>query len=979
MSTRIIRLTATTALAALAATLAAIGPPSPISAASLTVDTLSDNPADGYTLREAISDANANVGLDQIEFTDGLTGTITLTSGQLTSSDDLEINGPGAELLTIDGDGASRVLRSATPGVSLWLRDLTIANGAVIGSGGGVAFNGDRLIVNDTTFVGNEASNQGGGLWVANATALWTGITNATFDGNRSGNAGGGLYLVNNVTNGTFDLTRNSFVDNESVNGNGGGAFISGSMRTVHVSNTTVTSNTATNGDAGGMWVDGARVTVLKSAFADNVAGSQFGGATVDATNGAARVSETTFRDNTAPDVGAANISGTEKVTITDVMVEDNVSAGTAGLTSSSSGDVYVGTSTFNGNEGGTTGALHIASSMDAMIEDSTFSSNVGDLHGALNVVTNDVEIIASTFESNSADSVVGQGGAVYASGTADVRARHSTFHDNSAHEGGAIYALGGSEVNLFHVTVTENTASGEAGGVFVAAGADADFANSIVSGNAAPAFPDVNDATLEIDSSILGDSAGLVLNGAGFSVGVDPKLGPIADNGGPTRTLLPQPDSPAIDTGGVFLVAAPYVDQRGVERSDGAADIGSVEVFPDSADEVLIPDGEDPDDEQPIWTPTDPARFVDTRAVGETIDDMNEATGKFDAGEQRQITFAGRGDVPADAVGVIANITAINTTTKGFITAHACENPRPNAASLNYTSGVNLGNEIILGLDTNGDACIYTSAPLDLTIDVVGYISAESPYTPIVPARYADTRPTGITFDGAVQAGGAPGRIGELTVPIAGRGNVPADAVAVTMYLSAVTPEGNGFVTVWDCDGPNPLASSLNHVDAVNRGNEIITDIGPDGDICLFTTSNTHITIDVVGFIPDGTNYTSLADQSRFLDTRDQGVTVDDLFKGGGPVTGGEFVEFDIAGRAGIPATVSTVTMNVTAVTPTGTGYVTVYDCDELPLASSLNYIDGVNGGNEIIASVNTDGKVCLFTSTTTQLAADITGYTST
>ena len=59
------------------------------------------------------------------------------------------------------------------------------------------------------------------------------------------------------------------------------------------------------------------------------------------------------------------------------------------------------------------------------------------------------------------------------------------------------------------------------------------------------------------------------------FTVIMDPKLDPLADNGGPTLTHLPQPDSPLIDMG---TICEPN-DQRGFPRPAGRdCDIGAVE-----------------------------------------------------------------------------------------------------------------------------------------------------------------------------------------------------------------------------------------------------------------------------------------------------------------------------------------------------------------------------------------------------------------
>src|SRR5262249_5492196 len=65
------------------------------------VTTLADS-GDG-SLRAAVAGANAHAGADTIDFQPGLTGTIALTSGEIDITDDLKINGPGADQLTVSG------------------------------------------------------------------------------------------------------------------------------------------------------------------------------------------------------------------------------------------------------------------------------------------------------------------------------------------------------------------------------------------------------------------------------------------------------------------------------------------------------------------------------------------------------------------------------------------------------------------------------------------------------------------------------------------------------------------------------------------------------------------------------------------------------------------------------------------------------------------------------------------------------------
>jgi hypothetical protein len=94
---------------------------------------------------------------------------------------------------------------------------------------------------------------------------------------------------------------------------------------------------------------------------------------------------------------------------------------------------------------------------------------------------------------------------------------------------------------------------------------------------------PDVYGAFDSLGHNLIGatnGSSGFIAPGdlAGSSASpLDPKLAPLADNGGPTLTMALLPGSPAIDAGDT--AAAPPTDQRGFPRPAGlAADIGAFE-----------------------------------------------------------------------------------------------------------------------------------------------------------------------------------------------------------------------------------------------------------------------------------------------------------------------------------------------------------------------------------------------------------------
>src|SRR5947209_6208368 len=138
--------------------------------ASYTVDNLNDSGPG--SLRQAVLNANANPGADDIQFTGaGAAGTIALSSGQLGITDPVTITGPGPSALTVDAQGTSRLFSVATGG---WvtISGLTMEGGADYSgsSGGAVNLSSGSLTLLTDVLTGNYSFH--GGAISADSSSL---------------------------------------------------------------------------------------------------------------------------------------------------------------------------------------------------------------------------------------------------------------------------------------------------------------------------------------------------------------------------------------------------------------------------------------------------------------------------------------------------------------------------------------------------------------------------------------------------------------------------------------------------------------------------------------------------------------------------------------------------------------------------------------------------------------------------------------
>jgi hypothetical protein len=364
------------------------------------------------------------------------------------------------------------------------------------------------------------------------------------------------------------------------------------------------------------------------------------------------------------------------------------------------------------------------------------------------------------------------------------------------------------------------------------------------------------------------------------------------------------------------------------------------------------------------------------TAGANDTIDGRDSGAGVREAGSVLELDVTGRGGSAADSSAVSLNLTVTETSGDGFATVYPCGSPRPAASTINFGPGATIANGIIASVGSNGRVCIYTHTRAQLIVDINGFFPAGSDYRPLTPARLLDTRAGQPTVDGRYSGGGAPRSGTVLELDVAGRGGTASDASAVSVNLTTTQPTAAGFATIYPCGAARPEASTVNFGPGTTVANSVITKIGTNGRVCVYTRSQAHLIADVTGYFPARSEYRPLT-PARLLDTRPGQPTIDGRAAGAGIRAGGSVLELDVAGRGGSASNSAAVSLNLTTTETGGDGFATVYPCGTArPDASTINFGPGATIANGIIVKVGSGGRVCIYTHTQTHLIVDIDGF---
>jgi hypothetical protein len=191
------------------------------------------------------------------------------------------------------------------------------------------------------------------------------------------------------------------------------------------------------------------------------------------------------------------------------------------------------------------------------------------------------------------------------------------------------------------------------------------------------------------------------------------------------------------------------------------------------------------------------------------------------------------------------------------------------------------------------------------------------------------------------------------------------------------VDPTASGFLTIFPSGETVPLASNLNFVPGDIVANAVAAKLG-GGAIEIFNSQGcTHVVVDVYGYFTDGPAHgggLGALTPARLLDTR--------IPDSGGCDHEGETRRVRVAGFGGVPRRgAAGAILNVTAVAPTASGYLTVFPADNSgappPAVSNLNFVAGQVVPNLVAVPLGVNGNIDIFNFLgCTHLVVDVVGW---
>jgi len=353
---------------------------------------------------------------------------------------------------------------------------------------------------------------------------------------------------------------------------------------------------------------------------------------------------------------------------------------------------------------------------------------------------------------------------------------------------------------------------------------------------------------------------------------------------------------------------------------------------------------------------------------------------------------------VPSDATAVVLNVTVVGPAAKGYLSVYPAGATPPTASNINYVAGHTIANLVEVGVGTSGQVSLYSTQSTNVVVDVEGYVSSTALdgigaglYIPLSsPARICDTRAGNpshlVAPDTQCEGDTFSATGGTIPVQVGGDNLIPSTATAAVLNVTVANPQTAGYLTVFPKGTNQPTASNVNFASGQVTPNRVIVPLSASGKISIYSSTAADVIVDVSGYFSaaggTGSEFSAEAAPVRICDTRPgnpSGLSAPNNKCLGLTIGPGATLPVKVATLAGVPANAKAVVVNLTAVTPTTTTYLTVFPGPTKPTASDLNLTTGVTGANLVVATLNANGKISIFNNAgSTNVIVDVEGWYS-
>ena len=372
------------------------------------------------------------------------------------------------------------------------------------------------------------------------------------------------------------------------------------------------------------------------------------------------------------------------------------------------------------------------------------------------------------------------------------------------------------------------------------------------------------------------------------------------------------------------------------------------------------------------------PVRLLDTRPSS-YIGPPN-LVGPYPQFSIIDLPITSSGVIPPSATSVAVNITSTDSVSPFYVQALPKLGGALGAFSTTNvpTPGHIQPNFAIVPLG-QGSISIFIPTGGNIIVDAMGYFTpsgatAAGRFVPLNPTRVLDTRPSeaGPVPAGWIAHEPAPGETVRVDLPV-GTGVPTSGVSALVVNITATEPVGAGFLQALPTGASPGQTSNVNYAARETSATHAIVPLGADGTISVFTSNSSHIVVDVMGYITDGSVPVSSAGEfvpvtpNRYYDSR----TPPNAMHAGLSTVSVQLAVLDV------PVGAAAVSLNLTSDQAAGAGYITIYPADgPFPLASNLNYVAATPVANAGLVKLSASGALNTFVNVATHVIIDVNGY---